>query len=248
MSSLMDWIEKIRIGVWLAYCTLEGHERGAEPRYHIDSRLGRKDNLIAIGRTTDDGEMLKFFPFCDPLFSHIPCFFLLQVNWISIINVSTDWLVARAYGLPYYSPTRYYKNGRADYTLHEADPNTTCFHEFGPKYKVLIRSKYYDPLDLKKLKCGDKAALFESNINQTKPIIIAGQKLCPYVKQGPRSWIPRHTPSMKHLLTNSYRTVLSIRKKLHSNFSKNPAMRDVPSFASDMDEYSRMFDNFTGFR
>jgi hypothetical protein len=40
---LLDWLDKVRIGLWLAYNTL--HKEFYQPKFRIDQRLGKKDRI-----------------------------------------------------------------------------------------------------------------------------------------------------------------------------------------------------------
>ena len=39
---LMDWMDKVRVGLWLNYHVLQGNPTGIDPNFHIKDRIGRK--------------------------------------------------------------------------------------------------------------------------------------------------------------------------------------------------------------
>lgn len=45
---LMDWMDKVRVGLWLNYHVLQGNPTGIAPNFHIKERIGRKDRYLAV--------------------------------------------------------------------------------------------------------------------------------------------------------------------------------------------------------
>ena len=56
----LDWLDKVRVGLWLGYFYLDKNLMGIDPQFHIESRIGRLDRMVAIGRTEGRGLGLSF--------------------------------------------------------------------------------------------------------------------------------------------------------------------------------------------
>jgi hypothetical protein len=44
---LLDWLDKVRIGVWLTRHMIEKHPIEITPHFHISSRMAAKDRMLA---------------------------------------------------------------------------------------------------------------------------------------------------------------------------------------------------------
>jgi hypothetical protein len=98
---LLDWLDKIRVGVWLALHMIEHHPVDVEPHFHISSRIGEKDRMVAVYVFDSDNKGINLFG-CDSLiFKEMPSCFGLRINDILLLNVSTDFFCSRGCGLPY---------------------------------------------------------------------------------------------------------------------------------------------------
>lgn len=103
---LLDWLDKVRIGLWLGYLSL--HPEGDfEPRFHIDTRIGRKDRVAIISVDPDDTDLIFTFGGTDNnLFRTTQCGVFLRINNIRIISLSGDFIIAREAGLPHSDEAR----------------------------------------------------------------------------------------------------------------------------------------------
>jgi hypothetical protein len=45
---ILDWFDKIRVGLWLGYRYLENNYFGIDPHFYINSRIGRADRALFI--------------------------------------------------------------------------------------------------------------------------------------------------------------------------------------------------------
>jgi hypothetical protein len=48
-NCLLDWLDKVRTGIWLGLLWLEGNPWGIVPKFHISSRLRLHDRSVGIG-------------------------------------------------------------------------------------------------------------------------------------------------------------------------------------------------------
>jgi hypothetical protein len=120
-SDFMDWLDKVRIGVWIAYHYIQGNPTNIEPTFHIESRLCLKDRMVAIYPIAGDGLGLNAFGVESLVFHSQPSCFALRVNDLLLLNMSSDYLFSARCGFPYprsrYTPL----DGDNPYMLHLDD-------------------------------------------------------------------------------------------------------------------------------
>jgi hypothetical protein len=47
-STLLDWLDKVRIGLWLLFYSLDSNPFDINPHFHIANRVGRFDRMLII--------------------------------------------------------------------------------------------------------------------------------------------------------------------------------------------------------
>jgi hypothetical protein len=50
VRSLLDWLDKVRVGLWLWLIEQLGDQAGAEPKFRINGRIARKDRMVLVRR------------------------------------------------------------------------------------------------------------------------------------------------------------------------------------------------------
>jgi hypothetical protein len=97
---LLDWLDKTRIGLWLAYYQLLKNPANIAPHLHISDRIASKDRMLAVYliQTHDTG--MNPVGIETPMFHHVPSCFMLKVHNIAILNMSCDYLFAGRCGFP----------------------------------------------------------------------------------------------------------------------------------------------------
>lgn len=101
---LLDWLDKVRVGLWLTYHLIQGNPTKISPTFYINQRIRTKDRLVAIYPLSRQPNGLNAYGVETPLFHRTPSAFGLRVNDVLILNVSADYLVAGRCGLP--APTK----------------------------------------------------------------------------------------------------------------------------------------------
>lgn len=97
---LLDWLDKVRIGLWLGYQMLHG-EGDFNPKFQIDTRLGRKDRLAIVAvDAKETRKRLTFGATDNNLFRMSQCGVFLHINNVKILSFSADYLLAAETGLP----------------------------------------------------------------------------------------------------------------------------------------------------
>lgn len=101
-SALLDWLDKVRTGLWLGQIYLNRNYRGIDPVFHIQNRIGAKDRLAVIYALREDGHTGVAWSATDtPLFQSMPSCFTLAINTFLFVSVSSDFLFSERIGFPY---------------------------------------------------------------------------------------------------------------------------------------------------
>lgn len=99
--TLLDWLDKVRVGLWLAYHVLQGNPTNIQPSFHINSRIGTKDRLVAVYPINTDNQGLNAFGVESFVFHRTPSCFALRINNLLLLNASADFLFAARCGFPF---------------------------------------------------------------------------------------------------------------------------------------------------
>ena len=110
-SFLLDWLDKVRIGLWLGYNYLDGNDANITPSFHINSRVGKRDRQLIIYKVKYFGDGLNFVGVDGPSFQWMPSCFGLRINNYYLYNTSTFNLCDRRLGFPY-SKESYYADSK----------------------------------------------------------------------------------------------------------------------------------------
>ena len=122
---VLDWLDKIRVGMWLALKQLNGQAlEYFTPQFHIDTRIRQKDRAILIYPLNTIRPGLVIHGTNTLYFLDIPSCFSIEINNLFILNVSYDWLVSARAGFPF--PKKVVFRGNAQYVIDDLD----CFSRF----------------------------------------------------------------------------------------------------------------------
>lgn len=120
----LDWLDKIRVGLWLGMLLLNNNYRDISPRFFIDTRMGGKDRFVFVYEIQDDGqEGINWLGTETPLFEYTPSCFALVVNNFLFLNASFDFLFSERLGFPYASRVELHE-GRDRVTLENGTGKT----------------------------------------------------------------------------------------------------------------------------
>ena len=134
---LLNWFDKVRIGLWLA---IQFHNNGTfnmEPKYFINTRLGLKDRLLAITNCYDNYIGLRWTGANTLCFIVSPTCITMKINNVLFTNCSMDYIISEQLGFPY--PLFERPNN---------DPKLTDFVLIGGKFETknkLFKSSLYAP-------------------------------------------------------------------------------------------------------
>jgi len=98
---LLDWLDKVRVGLWLGMIYLNSNYRAVIPQFHINDRVAQKDRALLIFQS-DDQEKGIMLTGCDtPVFHTSPSVCLIAVNDLFFVTASRDFLLSERFGWPF---------------------------------------------------------------------------------------------------------------------------------------------------
>jgi hypothetical protein len=112
MDLLLDWFDKVRVGIWLANNNLYANMYDFNPALCIDNRIGLHDRMLIIERLNIAGQGILVNGCMSPLFIHNPSVFQMIINNYSFTNVSYCNLVSRKLGFPVLTDLEYVADGQ----------------------------------------------------------------------------------------------------------------------------------------
>lgn len=101
VSTFLDWMDKVRVGVWLGFILLDKNHLNIEPNFHVEKRIGQFDRVLMIEKSTNHVDRLNFSGADSPSFTFTPSAFCLSINDYSFTNISYMFLLSRRMGFPY---------------------------------------------------------------------------------------------------------------------------------------------------
>lgn len=97
---LLDWFDKVRIGLWLSAQVWNKFPIFINPKFHIQDRIALHDRLLYFSSCKQSQKGLRFAGVGDPVFKSIPSFFSLRVCNMAFVSASAVGICAGALGLP----------------------------------------------------------------------------------------------------------------------------------------------------
>lgn len=98
---LLNWFDKVRIGLWLGFLMLHKEIIPVNPKFHIKKRIGEKDRCLFIYKIDENWRGVQFIGINSPVFYHTPSCFCLHINNYYFFNSSFEFLFARNIGFPF---------------------------------------------------------------------------------------------------------------------------------------------------
>ncbi|UYV15423.1 hypothetical protein [Porphyrobacter sp. ULC335] len=104
---LLDWLDKVRVGLWIAGRTLGTNIfRASQPRFFVGHRVRWADRWARITLLPEGGQGLTYAGVGTPMFGSMPSAFAIRINRLIIQNASSPRMLTRWLGLPYPEMTR----------------------------------------------------------------------------------------------------------------------------------------------
>jgi hypothetical protein len=101
LSVLLTWLDKVRVGLWLAAFVMTHNLALIAPQFAIGSRVDRCDRMVLIYKSDYVKHRLRFVGTTAPAFQYVPSCFALIIDNHYFLNVSADFLLSKRLGLPY---------------------------------------------------------------------------------------------------------------------------------------------------
>lgn len=144
LLTLLDWLDKVRIGLWLNYYFLQKNIGGIKPHMAIDDRLGKKDRFLQIYffGSKNENRGLNAIGVETPAFQFNPSVFGLRINNVFLFNGSNDFVASETCGFPfprYIQPLKD-QNGMLSLSdwFYNREPNLNSFSLKLPKPVLAI--------------------------------------------------------------------------------------------------------------
>jgi hypothetical protein len=102
---LLDWLDKVRIGLWLGFLYLDRDPLGIRP--HFAARVRTKDRMVCVYRAAARSQGLTVAGPNTLAFQLVPGCFALRINGYVFANVSFDFLFCRRAGMDYAENVRF---------------------------------------------------------------------------------------------------------------------------------------------
>jgi len=111
-SVLLDWFDKIRVGLWLGYLYLDKNPNGITPSFHIQTRVRQTDRTAIVIHIVDRQQGINFLGPESPCFQSSPTCFALLINEWCFVNISGMAINSRRLGFPYAQPVHFRDDGK----------------------------------------------------------------------------------------------------------------------------------------
>lgn len=115
---LLDWLDKVRVGLWLGFFYLDKNFSGIEPTFQVIQRLGAYDRMVGIIRLEGALQGLRFVGPMSRFYQLSPTCFALGINDLYLLNVSGVSLCSQRLGFPYLRPINIRKDHQMEVSLH----------------------------------------------------------------------------------------------------------------------------------
>jgi len=145
INSLLDWLDKVRVGLWLGFLILSKNLPGITPKFHIKTRICAADRLLFIYRLSSKHSGINFIGTESPSFLHIPSSFALRINNYCFFNVSHFNLCDRRLGFPY-AREAHYKNLDLMIEADIVKGLERCFYPVVRKHSLPNSSRFFQPI------------------------------------------------------------------------------------------------------
>jgi len=85
--TILDWLDKVRVGLWLAHHLIQKNPTGIEPSFHINDRINTKDRMVCVYPIKDNRDGLNGFGSETLLFHRSPSCIAIRINDVIILNM-----------------------------------------------------------------------------------------------------------------------------------------------------------------
>ena len=200
---LMDWLDKVRTGLWLGLMYLNGNHRDVSPQFAIASRMAVRDRLVCMYRDQKELTGISLGGVESPLFQEMPSCFVISINHLHFFNASSTALFSSRLGLPFPIDRRIAPDRDAGFLANVAPGTGTMELPLVPFPIKSGGSQFYQPIIPHANNIGSKErinAAFETsyvqgmlrdpNENRGKIVQVTDHGATFYPIQSTMDWLP----------------------------------------------------------
>jgi hypothetical protein len=100
LVTVMDWFDKLRVGLWLGMYYLNTNYRSIIPQFHIDDRVRAADRALLIYKASEPVKGISMVGIDSPIFHSMPSVMYFVINQFHFISLSKPYLLAERFGWP----------------------------------------------------------------------------------------------------------------------------------------------------
>ena len=147
INTLLDWFDKVRVGLWLANAYLNPQKYDFQPKISIDTRVGKLDRALVVEKidmpASDKGLLIEGI--YSPIFIYSPSVFQMLINNYSFTSASCANLVSNRLGFPVINNVTLVSGGRTRGNLCPGREKVThpVIKDFAPSDNQII---LYQPI------------------------------------------------------------------------------------------------------
>jgi len=160
INCLLNWFDKVRIGIWLGFLYLDKNFFDIEPKFHIQSRLATDDRLLYIYKAKTAPRGVNFLGHVTPAFCFSPSCFVLRVNEFFFFNASFQFLCAKGLGFPFARSMEIDQDGRFEIDLKPGTEKIKRPVIKWPSNDACL--EIYQPIFVRAKACQNAMALYEN--------------------------------------------------------------------------------------
>jgi|GEM_PF-1548178 len=117
LSGLLDWFDKVRVGIWLSRQMDRSSIARIEAKFHIDQRVGASDRLLYISWGSEE-KALTTIGVGGAIFAFMPSVFAMRINGLMMFNASSAGLFGHRLGFPKLSDKKVRSGNGIGYAFH----------------------------------------------------------------------------------------------------------------------------------
>lgn len=241
LEILMDWLDKVRIGIWLGSIMYSKNPLGIIPHYGIATRP-KKDRLLIISTTKEPSLRLTFSGFNDPLFHHLPCFFGIYINGISLISLSADCLFFGELPLPNFDRIAETRSGKITVQLKPPKTSRISLPYVGKRFTLLAQLNYPQRVE-EKYFSKEQIKFMKNDINSSKVLII-NKNLSIYPEKPSNKWESERYNTRDNLFKEQNLKFLRLRNWVAKKGLKNSTNPFIKNLYSKLLKSKIISENF----
>lgn len=101
VDTLLDWLDKVRIGLWLGMQMFDDNPFDVRPNFYIKERLGSADRAVMVWVHAERVPGVNWIGADTPTFALMPSCFALRIQNLFMLSVSSPFVVSQELGLAY---------------------------------------------------------------------------------------------------------------------------------------------------